>query len=106
MKKTRRRVRTPAPPDEIERARAAAAFLDPADELRQRTALVDQHRGERSDQLARHAQEVAELVARQAAEERHLEHRQQIETGRLRSRQHPGRVGPWLMHQERRGRPS
>jgi hypothetical protein len=94
----------PAPIDELEAARASREYIDPAEEIRQRQALVDRQRGERSDLVARHGREVAELIARQAGEEKQLEHRHAIEWGRLREELRPGSTGPWLEHQAKRGR--
>ncbi len=93
----------PPPIDELEQARASRDFVDAAEEIRERQALVDSQRGERSALVARHGREVAELIARQADEERDLAHRHSIAWGRLREKQRPGRVGPWLEHQAKRG---
>lgn len=92
---------SPAPLDELERERAAR-LPDPAEALLERQRLVDQQRGERSEQVARHARETAELLTRHVDEERKLEHRHQVEMGRLREGQ-GGAVGPWLEHQSQRG---
>lgn len=90
---------TAAGPDELRQLEGAERS---AEALRARQALVDEHRRQKSEQVARHARETAELLTRHVKEERKLEHRQQIEMGRLRESQGSD-VGPWLEHQTQRG---
>lgn len=78
-----------------------AQFPDEEQEIRDRVAITDRHRGERNAQSAAHARELADLLVRHTQEESRLEHRHQLEIGELWRAQ--GRDVPWLEHQRVRG---